>query len=119
MKISRVECFPLKITPKQAYLGQRQGHDSDYYYRPEYRCVYSRKNGDLPGQNHHRRWLRRLGANMAPVVPQVIAELITQLLPAAAEGQSPLKRSAECPYVRRNARSRPYHWLPHRRPCGR
>lgn len=91
MKISHVECFPLKITPAQAYLGGEAHQDApDYYYRPEYRCVYSRKMETclvkITTDSGHVGW----GEALAPVVPQVIAELITHLFTPLLIGQSPL-----------------------------
>lgn len=90
MKISHVECFPLRITPQQAYLGgSAQEGDTDYYYRPEYRCVYSRKMETclvrITTDDGHVGW----GEALAPVVPQVIAELITHLFAPLLKGQSP------------------------------
>ncbi|WP_342325117.1 mandelate racemase/muconate lactonizing enzyme family protein [Kosakonia sp. BYX6] len=91
MKISQIDCFPLKITPQQVYLGgESQEHDADYYYRPEYRCVYSRKMETclvkITTDSGHVGW----GEALAPVVPQVIAELITHLFAPLLKGQSPL-----------------------------
>lgn len=90
MKISRIDCFPLKITTPQAYLGgEVKASDSDYYYRPEYRCVYSRKMETclvkITTDSGHVGW----GEALAPVVPHVIAELITQLFAPLLTGQSP------------------------------
>ncbi|MDF7760330.1 mandelate racemase/muconate lactonizing enzyme family protein [Kosakonia cowanii] len=90
MKISRIDCFPLKITAPQPYLGgEVKASDSDYYYRPEYRCVYSRKMETclvkITTDSGHVGW----GEALAPVVPQVIAELITQLFAPLLTGQSP------------------------------
>ncbi|WLI76437.1 mandelate racemase/muconate lactonizing enzyme family protein [Kosakonia sp. H02] len=90
MKISHIDCFPLKITPQQVYLGgEAQENDADYYYRPEYRCVYSRKMETclvkITTDSGHVGW----GEALAPVVPQVIAELITQLFAPLLKGQSP------------------------------
>lgn len=90
MKISHVECFPLKITPEQVYLGgDAAGASTDYYYRPEYRCVYSRKMETclvkITTDDGHVGW----GEALAPVVPQVIAELITQLFTPLLIGHSP------------------------------
>ncbi|QNQ20566.1 mandelate racemase/muconate lactonizing enzyme family protein [Kosakonia sp. SMBL-WEM22] len=90
MKISRIDCFPLKITTPQAYLGgEVKASDSDYYYRPEYRCVYSRKMETclvkITTDSGHVGW----GEALAPVVPQVIAELITHLFAPLLTGQSP------------------------------
>ena len=90
MKISRIDCFPLKITTPQAYLGgEVKASDSDYYYRPEYRCVYSRKMETclvkITTYSGHVGW----GEALAPVVPQVIAELITHLFAPLLTGQSP------------------------------
>ena len=90
MKISRIDCFPLKITTPQAYLGgEVKASDSDYYYRPEYRCVYSRKMETclvkITTDSGHVGW----GEALAPVVPQVIAEIITQLFAPLLTGQSP------------------------------
>lgn len=90
MKISQVECFPLRITPQQAYLGGSVSEEqADYYYRPEYRCVYSRKMETclvkITTDDGQVGW----GEALAPVVPQVIAELITHLFAPLLKGQSP------------------------------
>lgn len=90
MKISHVECFPLKITPRQAYLGGNvDEEEDDYYYRPEYRCVYSRKMETclvkITTDDGYVGW----GEALAPVVPQVIAELIAHLFTPLLKGQSP------------------------------
>lgn len=94
MKISHVECFPIKIKPQQAYLGGSvEGYESDYYYRPEYRCVYSRKMETclvkITTDDGYVGW----GEALAPVVPQVIAELITHLFTPLLKGQSPLNNA--------------------------
>jgi len=90
MKINLVECFPLKIKPQQAYLGgSADSQDGDYYYRPEYRCVYSKKMETclvkITTDDGHVGW----GEALAPVVPQVIAELINHLFAPLLKGQSP------------------------------
>lgn len=90
MKISHIECFPLKITPQQAYLGGSvEGHNSDYYYRPEYRCVYSRKMETCLVKITTHEGYVGWGEALAPVVPQVIAELINHLFAPLLIGQSP------------------------------
>ncbi len=90
MKISHIECFPLKITPQQAYLGGSvEGHNSDYYYRPEYRCVYSRKMETCLVKITTSEGYVGWGEALAPVVPQVIAELINHLFAPLLIGQSP------------------------------
>ena len=90
MQISQVECFPLKIAADQIYLGgNATGDEADYYYRPEYRCVYSRKMETclvkITTRDGHVGW----GEALAPVVPQVIAELINQLFRPLIIGRSP------------------------------
>ncbi|CAM3777863.1 mandelate racemase/muconate lactonizing enzyme family protein [Rahnella bruchi] len=90
MKISHIECFPLKITPQQAYLGGSvEGHNSDYYYRPEYRCVYSRKMETCLVKITTNEGYVGWGEALAPVVPQVIAEVINHLFAPLLIGQSP------------------------------
>ncbi len=90
MKITNVQCFPLKIKPKEIYLGgQADDEQDDYYYRPEYRCVYSRKMETclvkISCDNGQVGW----GEALAPVVPQVVAEIITHLFVPLLIGQSP------------------------------
>ncbi|WP_254304289.1 hypothetical protein [Candidatus Sodalis sp. SoCistrobi] len=80
MKIIAVECFALKIKPEDVYLGGPvDDTQDDYYYRPEYRCVYSRKMETclvkITADDGHVGW----GEALAPVIPQVIAEIITAL----------------------------------------
>ena len=90
MKIVDVQCFPLKIKPKEIYLGGDPDEGGgDYYYRPEYRCVYSRKMETclvkITCDNGHVGW----GEALAPVVPQVVAQLITHLFKPLLLGASP------------------------------
>ncbi|XES85368.1 mandelate racemase/muconate lactonizing enzyme family protein [Franconibacter pulveris] len=90
MKIVDVQCFPLKIRPQEIYLGGRPDDDAaDYYYRPEYRCVYSRKMETclvkITSDDGQVGW----GEALAPVVPQVIAQLITHLFKPLLLGASP------------------------------
>lgn len=90
MKIVDVQCFPLKIRPQEVYLGgSPDAGAEDYYYRPEYRCVYSRKMETclvkITCDNGEAGW----GEALAPVVPQVIAELINHLFTPLLLGNSP------------------------------
>jgi L-alanine-DL-glutamate epimerase-like enolase superfamily enzyme len=90
MKIVDVQCFPLKIKPKEIYLGGDPDEGAeDYYYRPEYRCVYSRKMETclvkITCDDGHVGW----GEALAPVVPQVAAQLITHLFKPLLLGASP------------------------------
>lgn len=90
MKITRIECFPLKIRPKTAYLGGASGDDlPDYYYRPEYRCVYSRKMETclvkLTTDDGAHGW----GEALSPVIPGVVATIVTDLFTPLLIGQNP------------------------------
>ncbi|SKA22449.1 mandelate racemase/muconate lactonizing enzyme family protein [Consotaella salsifontis] len=91
MKIDAVECFPLKIAPKQIYLGGDGGETGvpDYYYRDEYRCVYSRKMETCLVKVTTDTGLHGWGEALAPVVPQVPAILIEELLAPLLIGASP------------------------------
>lgn len=90
MKIVDVQCFPLKIRPQEIYLGGKPDDEAaDYYYRPEYRCVYSRKMETclvkITSEDGQVGW----GEALAPVVPQVIAQLITHLFTPLLLGANP------------------------------
>lgn len=90
MKIVDVQCFPLKIKASEIYLG---GHTDDnlpdYYYRPEYRCVYSRKMETclvkITTDDGRSGW----GEALAPVVPHIVAEIIRHLFTPLLIGASP------------------------------
>lgn len=90
MKIVDIQCFPLKIKPQEIYLGgNTDDSQPDYYYRDEYRCVYSRKMETclvkITADNGAVGW----GEALAPVVPQVVAEIITHLFKPLLLGASP------------------------------
>ncbi|CAK8743716.1 L-rhamnonate dehydratase [Sodalis praecaptivus] len=92
MKIIAVESFPLKIKPAEVYLGGPVDDvQDDYYYRPEYRCVYSRKMETclvkITADDGHVGW----GEALAPVIPQVIADIITALFTPLLMGENPFK----------------------------
>ncbi|MTI17652.1 mandelate racemase/muconate lactonizing enzyme family protein [Rhodobacteraceae bacterium RKSG542] len=92
MKITQVECFPLKIKPKQAYLGGSADVDApDYYYRDEYRCVYSRKMETSLVKITTDNGLVGWGEALAPVVPQVVSEIIKNLFAPLLIGENPNK----------------------------
>lgn len=90
MKIVDIQCFPLKIKPQAIYLGgETDDSQPDYYYRDEYRCVYSRKMETclvkITADNGVVGW----GEALAPVVPHIVAEIITHLFKPLLLGASP------------------------------
>ena len=90
MKIARIECFPLKIRPKDAYLGGASGGNlPDYYYRPEYRCVYSRKMETCLVKITTDDGVYGWGEALSPVVPGIVATIVTELFTPLLVGQNP------------------------------
>jgi len=91
MKIDAVECFPLKMAPKEAYLGKTDKNQNgpDYYYRDEYRCVYSRKMETCLVKITTDTGLSGWGEALSPVVPQVPATIVDELFTPLLIGASP------------------------------
>lgn len=92
MKITRVEAIPARIKREEAYLGglPEGAGRGDYFLRPPYRALYSAyfetafvkistADGDIG-------W----GEALAPVAPEVVQQIIEQLLAPALIGRSPL-----------------------------
>lgn len=92
MKITRVEAIPARIMREEAYLGglPEGAGRGDYFLRPPYRALYSAyfetafvkistADGDIG-------W----GEALAPVAPEVVQQIIEQLLAPALIGRSPL-----------------------------
>ncbi|MBP2168356.1 galactonate dehydratase [Erwinia toletana] len=90
MKIVDIQCFPLKIKPQDIYLGGKTDDSlPDYYYRDEYRCVYSRKMETCLIKITADNGLVGWGEALAPVVPHIVAEIINHLFKPLLLGASP------------------------------
>lgn len=90
MKIAHIECFAIKITPPHAYLGGDVSDDlPDYYYRNEYRCVYSRKMETSLVKIITDCGLVGWGEALAPVTPHIVSEIILNLFKPILVGENP------------------------------
>lgn len=90
MKIVDVQCFPLKIKPDNIYLGGKTDDAlPDYYYRDEYRCVYSRKMETCLVKIITDDGAVGWGEALAPVMPHIAAQIITHLFKPLLLGASP------------------------------
>ena len=96
MRITQVEAIPLRIKREETYLGAMpKGADSGaYFLRPPYRALYSayfetcfvKINTDEGGLG----W----GEALAPVAPEVVQQIVEQLLAPALVGRDPLDGNA-------------------------
>lgn len=91
MKIKSVEIFPIKIPKAPIYLGTSSGlrDDQDYYLRPEYRAVYSKKLETLLIKITTECGLSGWGEALAPVVPEVPGEIVRRLFTPLLIGEDP------------------------------
>ncbi|MEW8977967.1 MAG: mandelate racemase/muconate lactonizing enzyme family protein [Symbiobacterium sp.] len=89
MRITQVEVIPVKIPPEEIYLGgSKEG--PTYYYRPGWRCVYSRMMETvfvkITAEDGTTGW----GEALAPVAPEVTAGIIRSLFTPLLVGADPL-----------------------------
>lgn len=89
MRITSVEAIPVKIPPKEIYLGGSREGDT-YYYRSGWRCVYSRMMETvfvkITAEDGTAGW----GEALAPVAPEVAAQIIRSLLTPLLVGSDPM-----------------------------
>lgn len=78
MKIVQVEALPVKVPPQEIYLGGSRDGDT-YYYRPGWRCVYSRLMETVYVKITAEDGTVGWGEALAPVAPEATAQIIRSL----------------------------------------
>ena len=94
--ITQVEVIPLRIKRDEAYLGGLpQGADpAAYFLRPPYRSLYSAYFETAFVKITTTDGVVGWGEALAPVAPEVVAQIIEQLLAPALLGRDPLDGNA-------------------------
>ena len=92
MRISEVEAIPVRIKRDEAYLGGLPaGADREaYFLRPPYRALYSAYFETAFVRISTADGVVGWGEALAPVAPEVVQQIIEQLLAPALIGRSPL-----------------------------
>ena len=92
MQITQVEAIPVRIKREQAYLGGLPaGADREaYFLRPPYRALYSAYFETAFVKISTADGVFGWGEALAPVAPEVVQQIIEQLLAPALIGRSPL-----------------------------
>ncbi len=96
MRIAKVEAIPLRIKRDEAYLGGLpQGAKAGAYFtRPPYRSLYSAYFETAFVKITSDAGAVGWGEALAPVAPEVVAQIIEQLLAPALVGRDPLDGNA-------------------------
>ncbi|WP_079474046.1 mandelate racemase/muconate lactonizing enzyme family protein [Marinococcus halophilus] len=92
MEIVNVEAFPLKIDKGMIYLGNSSSlnkNDKDYYIRPEYRSIYSKKIETMLVKITTNHGIEGWGECLAPVAPEIPATIIENLFSSFLIGKDP------------------------------
>ena len=92
MRITQVEAIPLRIKRAEAYLGglpQGAGQES-YFLRPPYRALYSAYFETAFVKITTDAGAFGWGEALAPVAPEVVQQIVEQLLAPALIGRDPL-----------------------------
>ena len=92
MRIIRVEAIPLRIKREEAYLGALpKGADHEaYFLRPPYRALYSAYFETAFVKITTAEGVVGWGEALAPVAPEVVQQVVEQLLAPALIGRDPL-----------------------------
>ncbi|MYD09050.1 MAG: mandelate racemase/muconate lactonizing enzyme family protein [Chloroflexi bacterium] len=92
MKITQVEAIPMRIRREEAYLGGLPpGADREaYFLRPPYRALYSAYFETAFVKISTAEGVVGWGEALAPVAPEVVQQIVEQLLAPALIGRSPL-----------------------------
>ncbi len=92
MQITHVEAIPVRIKREEAYLGGLPaGADREaYFLRPPYRALYSAYFETAFVKISTADGFFGWGEALAPVAPEVVQQIIEQLLAPALIGRSPL-----------------------------
>ena len=96
MLITQVEAIPVRIKREESYLGGiPKGADAAaYFLRPPYRALYSAYFETAFVKIKTADGLIGWGEALAPVAPEVVCEIIQQLLAPALIGRDPLDGNA-------------------------
>lgn len=91
MKISSITVYPLKISKAPIYLGNtaQETNEQNYYFRNEYRSVYSRNLETLLVKITADDGTSGWGEALAPVVPEVTGTIIEKLFTPFLIDQDP------------------------------
>ena len=92
MRIAQVEAIPLRIKRDEAYLGglpQGAGQEA-YFLRPPYRALYSAYFETAFVKITTDAGAFGWGEALAPVAPEVVQQIVEQLLAPALFGRDPL-----------------------------
>jgi len=92
VKITQVEAIPVRIRREEAYLGGLPpGADREaYFLRPPYRALYSVYFETAFVKISTAEGVVGWGEALAPVAPEVVQQIVEQLLAPALIGRSPL-----------------------------
>ena len=92
MQITHVEAIPVRIKREEAYLGGLPaGADREaYFLRPPYRALYSAYFETAFVKISTADGIFGWGEALAPVAPEVVQQIVEQLLAPALIGRSPL-----------------------------
>ncbi len=92
MRIVRVETLPVRIKREEAYLGSlpAEADDGAYFMRPPYRALYSAHFETAFVKITTADGVIGWGEALAPVAPEVVQQIIEQLLTPALLGRNPL-----------------------------
>jgi galactonate dehydratase len=92
MKITSVEAIPVRIRRDEAYLGAlpHGAGEGAYFLRPPYRALYSTHFETAFVKIVTDDGIVGWGEALAPVTPDVVATIVTQLLAPVLKGRDPL-----------------------------
>ena len=92
MRVTQVEAIPVRIRREEAYLGRTPpGADREaYFLRPPYRALYSAYFETAFVKISTTDGVVGWGEALAPVAPEVVQQIVEQLLAPALIGRSPL-----------------------------
>ena len=92
MNITSVEAIPVRIRRDEAYLGALPpgAGDGAYFLRPPYRALYSAHFETTFVKIVTDEGVVGWGEALAPVAPEVVATIVTQLLAPVLKGRDPL-----------------------------
>ncbi len=92
MQITHVEAIPVRIKRDEAYLGALppEADREAYFLRPPYRALYSAYFETAFVKISTEDGVVGWGEALAPVAPEVVQQIIEQLLAPALIGRSPL-----------------------------
>ena len=89
MTITGIEALPVRLRRDEAYLGALPPHTEvgNYFLRPPYRCLYSATYETVFVRLRTSEGVTAWGEALAPVAPEVVCQIIEQLLTPALIGR--------------------------------